>query len=652
MNAKAQSQEGPDFSNHTSDESELLLATLKQSYAVIEFDPTGTILDANEIFLRTLGFGLSEIKGKHHRTFVSAEEASGLEYRRFWDDLANGQEQTREFKRITKSGAAIWIRAVYMPVKNQAGQVVKVIKLAQDLTKDRLRLVDMEGKLEAISKTQAVIEFSLDGTIITANDNFLSTLDYTLKEIQGQHHSMFVDESYRHSPEYRSFWDKLGRGHPDTGEFKRLARGGREIWILGSYNPIFDINNKPCKIVKFATEVTKDKLKNADYEGQLAAIGKAQAVIEFNLDGTIITANANFLSVLGYSLAEIQGKHHSMFVEPAYRQSTEYKLFWERLNRGEYDAAKYKRLGRDGKEVWIQASYNPILDLNGKPFKVVKYATDITEEVKRMNVVNELSEAANMLASAAAELSASANQMVGNSQQTTEQARDAARSADEVSRGVSTVATNTEEMQASIKEIARNTNEVSKMANATKSEAQVTNNTIQKLGVSSQEVGNVIKVISSIAQQTNLLALNATIEAARAGDAGRGFAVVANEVKELSKQTAKATDEITRKIGAIQNDSIEAVKAIVGIGSSIEKLNTIAGSIAASVEEQSSTTAEVARVVRESNTGVQGIANNIKTVSAAASQTSSGANQILEAATGLQDLALRLSNIVKRIQQK
>jgi methyl-accepting chemotaxis protein len=652
MTAKAQSQESPELSDHSSDDSGMLYEAIKQSFAVIEFDPNGTILDANDIFLHTLGYRLNEIKGKHHRSFVSAEEAGSLGYRRFWEDLASGQEQIREFKRITKSGSTIWIRAVYMPIKNQAGRVHKVIKLAQDSTKEHLREADMEGKLDAISKTQAVIEFDLDGTIITANDNFLATIGYTLKEIQGQNHSMFVDEIYRRSPEYRNFWDKMARGESDSGEFKRLARGGREIWIVGTYNPIFDINDKPCKVVKFATEVTKEKLKNADYEGQLAAIGKAQAVIEFNLDGTIITANANFLSVIGYSLEEIKGKHHSMFVDPAHRQSTEYKQFWDRLNRGEYDAAKYKRVGKNGKEVWIQASYNPILDLNGKPFKVVKYATDITEEVNRMNVVNELSEAANQLASAAAELSASANQMVSNSQQTTEQAIDAARSADEVSRGVSTVATNTEEMQASIKEIARNTNEVSKMSNATRSEAKATNNTIQKLGVSSQEVGNVIKVISSIAQQTNLLALNATIEAARAGEAGRGFAVVANEVKELSKQTAKATDEITRKIGAIQNDSSEAVKAIVSIGSSIEKLNVIAGSIAASVEEQSSTTAEVARVVRESNTGVQGIANNIKTVSAAASQTSSGANQILEAAMGLQDLALRLNKIVKRIQQK
>ena len=239
------------------------------------------------------------------------------------------------------------------------------------------------GMLDAINKVQAVIEFGLDGTIQHANENFLKAMGYTLDEIRGKHHSMFVDPDYRDSPGYKQFWEKLGRGEFDAGQYKRIAKGGKEVWIQASYNPVFDGSGKPFKVVKFATDITQQKLQNADYEGQIAAIGKAQAVIEFALDGTVLNANENFLKTLGYSLDEIKGQHHSMFVDAAYRTSPEYKLFWEKLGRGEYDAGQYKRIGKGGREVWIQASYNPIMDLNGKPFKVVKYATDVTAKVSK-----------------------------------------------------------------------------------------------------------------------------------------------------------------------------------------------------------------------------------------------------------------------------
>lgn len=270
----------------------------------------------------------------------------------------------------------------------------------------------------------------------------------------------------------------------------------------------------------------------------------------------------------------------------------------------------------------------------------------ITDRVK---LVQNISEAANHLASAASELNATATQMASNSEETTNQAGTVSAASEQVAKGVEAVATNTEEMLASVKEIARNANEASSRSNETKAQAQATNVTITKLGESSHEIGNVIKVISSIAQQTNLLALNATIEAARAGDAGRGFAVVANEVKELAKQTATATEEITKKIGAIQTDTQGAVKAIADIGKSIEKVNDIASAIAASVEEQLATTNEVARVVQQSNQGVQSIADNIKGVSAAAIQASGGAAQVLEAARSLQLLADKLQDLVKLI---
>jgi methyl-accepting chemotaxis protein len=241
---------------------------------------------------------------------------------------------------------------------------------------------EYEAQVAAIGKSMAVIEFNPDGTIITANDNFCGTLGYSLAEIQGKHHSLFVDESHRATSEYREFWVKLNRGEFDAGEYKRIGKGGREVWIQASYNPIKDKSGQVYKVVKYASDITRQSVQMADYSGQVAAIGKSNAVIEFNLDGTVITANDNFLAVLGYSLDEIKGRHHSMFCTEEYRNSAEYKEFWAKLNRGEFQSAEYKRIGKGGKECFIQATYNPIRDRDGRVVKVVKYATDSTALVK------------------------------------------------------------------------------------------------------------------------------------------------------------------------------------------------------------------------------------------------------------------------------
>ncbi len=382
-------------------EAEAMLAAVNRSQAVIEFKLDGTILHANDNFLKTLGYQLDDIKGRHHSMFVEPAYAASGEYRAFWDRLNRGEFDAGEYKRIGKDGKEVWIQASYNPVMDAQGKPSKVVKYATDITQAKLRAADFEGQLNAVGKAQAVIEFSLDGKILHANDNFLNTLGYSLSEIKGQHHSMFVDPDFRNSVDYRLFWEKLGRGEYDAGQYKRLGRGGREIWIQASYNPILDMNGKPFKVVKYATDITQAKLQAADFEGQLKAISKAQAVIEFSLDGKILHANENFLSTLGYALNEIKGQHHSMFVDPDYRNSVDYRLFWEKLGRGEYDAGQYKRMGKGGREIWIQASYNPILDMNGKPFKVVKYATDVTAEVHANNMLRQAVEQAQHVTSAA-----------------------------------------------------------------------------------------------------------------------------------------------------------------------------------------------------------------------------------------------------------
>ena len=236
--------------------------------------------------------------------------------------------------------------------------------------------------LAAISKSQAVIEFNMDGTIVTANENFLSALGYTLEEIKGRHHSMFVDAAYANSSEYREFWTRLNRGESMPGEYRRVSKSGKLIVIQASYNPIADKSGKLVKVVKFATDVTNTAVMNEDYKAKLDAIGKAQAVIEFDMEGKILRANDNFTNALGYSMEEIKGRHHSMFVEETYRSCAEYREFWARLNRGENLPGEYMRIAKGGRVIWIQASYNPIPDMNGKLVKVVKYASEITAAVK------------------------------------------------------------------------------------------------------------------------------------------------------------------------------------------------------------------------------------------------------------------------------
>lgn len=238
--------------------------------------------------------------------------------------------------------------------------------------------------LAAMSQSQAVIEFDLSGKILSANPNFCAALGYELSEIVGRHHRMFVDPAEAASAEYRQFWINLGAGKFDQRQYKRIGKGGKEIWIEASYNPVFR-GGKPYKVIKFATDITGQKLKSAEDAGKLDALSRAQAVIEFTPAGEILTANENFLNTLGYQLSEIKGKHHSMFCEPAYTNSEDYRRFWSRLAGGQFVADEFMRLGKGGKKVYIQASYNPIFDLNGKVFKVVKFATDVTKRVENVD---------------------------------------------------------------------------------------------------------------------------------------------------------------------------------------------------------------------------------------------------------------------------
>jgi methyl-accepting chemotaxis protein len=304
-----------------------IVAAINRSQAVIDFALDGTIITANENFLNTMGYTLAEIQGKHHSMFIEPTTRDSAAYREFWHELGRGMFQSGEFKRIAKGGREIWIVGSYNPILDKNGKPTKIVKLAADVTTAKIRSMEDAGKIRAISNSQAVIEFKMDGTIITANENFLNTMGYTLSEIEGKHHSMFVEPAMRDSAAYQEFWGALNRGQYQSAEYKRIGKGGKEVWILATYTPILDDTGKPFRVVKFATDVTEQKLQTADSEGQITAIGKSQAVIEFNMDGTVRTANVNFLKTLGYSLEEIKGRHHSMFVSQSEKDGPGYREF-------------------------------------------------------------------------------------------------------------------------------------------------------------------------------------------------------------------------------------------------------------------------------------------------------------------------------------
>ena len=443
------------------------------------------------------------------------------------------------------------------------------------------------AKLEALSRAMAIIEFKLDGTIVTANENFLKTVGYTLDEIKGRHHSMFVEPGYVATPEYRQCWEALNRGEHMVAQFKRLAKGGREIWLEASYNPIIGAGGKPVSVVKFATDITQAKAECADMKSKIEAIGRAQAVIEFTLDGTILDANKNFTDTVGYGLNEIVGQHHRMFMDAEARDSAEYRDFWNNLREGRFQAGLYKRVGKGGKTIWLEAAYNPILNADGVPYKVVKFATDIT---RRQEQNLALAEAAKCFEAGIKSAVESVSSSASNMQET---AHSLASTADRASQQSSAVSAASEQLDMSVNEISHQMSRASNVTESAVEEVKNSERLVASLLSAAEKIGEVTQMISAIANQTNMLALNATIEAARAGEMGKGFAVVAAEVKHLATQTAKATEEITQQVRSVQESSRSTADAIQSITNVISQVSHISVSVSGAVEQQAAATREV-----------------------------------------------------------
>ena len=505
---------------------------------------------------------------------------------------------------------------------------------------------DAKAILSAMQRSQAIIEFDLQGKILTANENFCKALGYDLPEIVGQHHRMFVDPADAASTDYREFWARLARGEFDSRQYKRIGKGGKEIWIEASYNPVFR-GSKPYKVVKFATDITAAKLRSAEDAGKIDAISRAQAVIEFSPNGDILTANENFLSTLGYKLADIQGKHHSMFCEPAYSRSDEYRDFWAKLRNGQFIADEFKRIGNGGRQVWIQASYNPIFDLNGSVMKVVKFATDITGRINNSqqlatalqdladgNLDQHLdkqfipaletlrlsfNDSIDKLKQAMRTVGSNAQAITAGSSEISNAAQDLSRRTEQQAASIEETAAALEQITTTVADSSRRAEEAGTLVAQTKLGAErsseVVRNAVKAMGEienSSREISSIIGVIDEIAFQTNLLALNAGVEAARAGDAGKGFAVVAQEVRELAQRSAKAAKEIKSLI-TTSSDQVktgvslvgQAGKALEEILTQVQQINTNVTAIVEGAKEQATGLKEINQAVNTMDQGTQ-----------------------------------------------
>ncbi|MBX1175657.1 energy taxis response protein CetZ [Campylobacter lari] len=405
--------------------------------------------------------------------------------------------------------------------------------------------------LNAISKTMAMIEFQTDGTIIGANENFLKTMNYSLDEIKGKHHSMFCLPEVVKSQRYGDFWKDLKSGKSRNGLFRRIAKGGKDIYLEANYLPILDQNNKAYKVIKFANDITQRHYEMLDLKNTIDAANRSMAIIEFNPYGEILNANENFTQTMGYSLGEIKGKHHSMFCEEKFRNSKEYTIFWEELRSGKFQSGKFIRLGKNNKLIHLEASYNPIKNDDGEIYKVIKFATDITEQVVRdeekLKLISELAEQNDNL---------------------------------------------TQEGDSVIENTVQNIQSIADMMNNS-------SNLVSSLNEQSEEIKNIIQTISDIADQTNLLALNAAIEAARAGEHGRGFAVVADEVRNLAERTGHSVNEITTTINSIRNVTAEVVQSIKDGLSGVNQSVDLAKEARECMEKIRNSSAQVAQAMQD-----------------------------------------------------
>ena len=656
---------------------DIMNATSIVSYA----DLKGDILSVNEKFIEVSKYPRDELLGKPHNTTRHPDMPKEV-FKELWSTIGRGKPFRGIIKNRAKDGTPYYVDAVIAPIMGTNGKPKGYLGVRYDITETEIERQNMRGLFSAINENFAYIEFDTSGCVVTANQIFLNLMGYQLSEITTKHHRTFVDPAETMTPKYTQFWSDLNAGKAFSDVFKRFTKAGQEVWIQAVYSPVKDETGRVVKIVKIATDVTASRVAAADIEGQIAAIGKAQAVIEFSLDGKILNANENFCQTLGYSLGEIKGQHHSLFVDPISRSSPEYRMFWDKLGRGEYDAGQYRRIGKGGVEVWIQASYNPIMDLNGKPFKVVKYATDITAQVRASEILQAAVAETQDVVTAAKEsdlrhriplegktgeiaqlcegvngLLDTMSSIIGEVSETAQTLTTAAR---EIATGNTDLSQRTEEQAASLEETAASMEELTATVRQNAENAQQANKlassasdvavkggsvvaevvtTMDGITQASRKIADIIGVIDEIAFQTNILALNAAVEAARAGDQGRGFAVVAAEVRNLAQRSANAAKEIKGLI----SDSVSKVESgsrlVDTAGKTMEE-------IVQSVKRVTDIMSEISAASQEQRAGIEQVNNAVTQMDQVTQQNAALVEEAAAAAKSMEDQTGAMAEMV------
>jgi PAS domain S-box-containing protein len=660
------------------------LNAISKSTGMLVMDPEGNVLDTNDLFLNSFGYAKDELIGKNHEIFVQHEGVDKKQNDEIWAKLKLGMSASAQIKRFSKEGKEIWLDVTYNPILSADGtnKVLKVVNYYRDVTEQKIKDIDVEGQLNAIGRSQGVIELDLEGYIIKVNKTYSDMLGYQEKELLDQHVSMLLEPTFANSHAYKDLWNKLVNGAVDSGQYKRIGKGGKEVWIQASYNPIKNEDGKIIKIVNYTIDITEEKLTASDNMSQIAAINKIQGVIEFDLAGKIIAVNENFAAVTGYSKEEILGNHHSMFLDAAYKASAEYKKFWEDLVNGNANEGRFRRLGKGGKEIWLQAFYSPILDLNGNPYKVIKLATEITEQYKAAHALEvavqesqsviEGAKAGDLTSrvslegktGAIASLCDGINALMDKMTEVITQVREAGETintaANEIATGNNDLSSRTEqqassleetassmeELASTVKQNAENAKQANQLASAASGVAvkggEVVGNvvtTMADINSSARKIEDIISVIDGIAFQTNILALNAAVEAARAGEQGRGFAVVAGEVRNLAQRSASAAKEIKELISDSVGKVQEGTKLVEDAGSTMHE-------IVSSVQRVTDIMGEISAASSEQSAGIDQVNNAITSMDEVTQQNAALVEEAAAAAESLVEQAASLMDTV------